>query len=367
MNYAARCLGVVHEPGIYITENALRKRREQLAVVPTGDREVLFIADRTQIHVKGITKHVAFHKITTDRDTSETQATIDHYATKALVRAVIPKGFFSDEAGAPSSTEETKEGLDETSGQGKKRPLDSWFEEKVKPLFKGDNRDQGQLNISPHLFLAFTISLKQGEDFLFFRVEGETQAYLERTIVETNEHTLSAKRASSPTPPDTRTHFIRNSLPSERDVGERSPVDKRETGNSQEGRLGRWTRRDERSPLGYFYAEFKVRYFDDIDSIVENIIRNADQPKTRGPESRNKPDQFGLVEIQRLWGEPAIYALLKRELRSESDNESDLRKSLKKQLARWSATTRRLKCSPRIEVHYCRNFAVVERDSVRLQ
>jgi hypothetical protein len=347
VNYAARCIGVIKEHGIYLTQKALDKLED--IRLETGAPPRDFPLDwKTQISAKGISGHVAFYKVTYNPNRD---ATIDHYMTKALVKR---------EATADPET---------------------IFENLVKLLGKGGVAGQDEL-LRPHLFSAWIVNTSQSskafassknskaaarstvngqEDYsayrVLFRVEGPDQEYLESVITSISE-LLSARKDGTnttwPTPIDTETKFIRTVA----------------SANENKSAIERWAKRDEhKDDTPYFYAEFSVDFFDDIDSIAENVIRNAKQYETLDmlrDETEAKNCEFKLVELLRLWGKPAIFAILKNVSQIYSSDIGDQVGRVRDRLQEWSADGKPLKSNPDILVQHCTHFASVRRPTTRI-
>ena len=338
MNYAARCMGVIKEEGIYLTQKAL----DNFGTNPkaTSRAEDLLSLDwKTQIRAKGISGHVAFYKVTFNPNQN---ATIDHYMTKALVKR----------AARVATCDPTE------------------LFKRFTALIRRTNGSEEYELLRPHIFTAFFVT--QPENYfvvlepekkeiteaekaaasytVLFRVEGPDQEYLESIITKVSNLIPSPPEADEflfPAPVDTETTFIRTVM-----------------STSQTGtKIGRWAGRGElKDSRPYFYVELSVEYFDDIDLIAENVIDNAKQfEKMERPTSRADAEnvEFVLVELQRLWGKPAIYAVLKNQRLLNPDDIGSQANRVKSRVQEWSRNGRTLKKEPSITVQACTHFAAV--------
>jgi len=305
MNYAARCLGEAKGAGIYITEKAIAQiHKEASDAKESSERSHAspsdFVGPRILITVKGISNPVSFFKMYANKRDINSEATIPSYKTKALlIRPIHKKG--------DAIFEDLNSLINEKDGGAHSKIVPHIF-----TILVSQNRI-----CSVHLVRSNSIDGNHSHELrtdepkttnqaAIVRLEASDQEYLEEIIarhlnlfLNKIDENLETER-SRPSSLDTETKFIRTTAGLRR----RDP-------NTTVVAIPahKWAPRGKKATGAdriNFFVMISVGNFSDIDVISEGILR--DGPSDHLPE-------FEPIELLRLWGKPAIYAVFETSAR----------------------------------------------------
>lgn len=319
MNYAARCMSVVSDSAIFITDNALDELKSERAD---------HISSRETNVERPIEKHLGWP--------------IQVGGTKGIDESLIFRGFFENPASLKKG-----HNLDATVDAYKTKALvylskldkqaaQNIFRAAEQSIRGGKEQPDPIQKLLPHVFLFFyTIGLSysismnkhgstnannkkahQGEEsVVIFRFESLDAEYLETLLLDkggARKIFNEGKTESSPEDINSETRFIRTKEPEEANA---IPT-------------GKWCRRGLTLALPFFYAEIQPDDVSDIDRYARRTL-SADVSR-QSQTGVDSCDQIGVIELGRLWGKPSIYVLVNAEYYANTEYIS---KDLLKRLA----------------------------------